>query len=179
MRSPTRSVREPCAISGLVRPLCQPVERGPNDKSRISPFDLLDHRVQRVLDPCLRLSHGDDGETCTLPEILVIDLRDGNVQLPEPVLDAAQDGPLVLERPCARKVKLEREEPNDRHGGCVGDVRRLMVANSTALDLHRRRHLLDRERLDDVAKLYVAVLLERDPAFDPSLDLADVILEPT
>ena len=83
--------------------------------------DFLDYSVQRLFDTYLRLSDRCDPQASSLPEILVLNLRDGHVQLPESVLDAAQDGPLVLERPSARKVKLEREQANDRHGGRVED----------------------------------------------------------
>ena len=50
-----------------------------------------------------------------LPQVLEIDLGQGDVVAVEPVLEAVQDAPLVLEGAGVREEQLERQDADD-HG---------------------------------------------------------------
>ena len=63
---------------------------------------------ERLLEVDLIGVHGNDGERRALPEVLVLDLGQRHVvAVSEPLLQAAQRLPLVLERARAREVQLE------------------------------------------------------------------------
>src|SRR5262249_35899706 len=56
-------------------------------------------------------------------------------------------------------------------------ISRLNLRTPTNIPSQLRLDLLDLEALDDVVLLHVAVVLERDAALEPRVDLLDVILE--
>ena len=88
--------------------LRKPVDGAFHDQTEIMSFDLLDHRAQRLLHSGLRLSNRYDTKPCSLPQILVVHLRDAHIQLAEPVLDATQDSSFIFERLRVRNVKFKR-----------------------------------------------------------------------
>ena len=86
------------------------------DQSRLQPFDLVDDGGKLLVRVPLVVRHGDDAERAALPEILILDLGDGDVELLDPIFDAPQHHPLVFQRSGAGNVELDREETDDSHG---------------------------------------------------------------
>jgi hypothetical protein len=60
-----------------------------------------------MLDICFGCPDDYNCESAPLPKILMVDLRNRNVQATETVLNAPQDVPLVLERARPSDMKLK------------------------------------------------------------------------
>src|SRR5437660_365649 len=130
--SATRSGRDPCPIAASSYQL--PAKAGSywelaagswelfqefyfrsRDQSRLEPLDLVDDGGELLVRVPLVVRHGDDAEGAALPEVLVIDLGEGHVELLDAILDTPQHHPLVFQRSGARDVELDREETDDNH----------------------------------------------------------------
>ena len=95
--------------------LAEPLELSVDDQSGVSTFDRFDDGLQCLFDTRLSVAHRNNAKARALPTVLMVDLSDRNIHFPESILDATQDGALLLERARARDVKLEREHPDHRH----------------------------------------------------------------
>src|SRR5439155_15851566 len=77
-------------------------------------FGLIGRLLQYFLQEPLVGSHGDHAYLSSLPQVLMIDFRNGNVKLrAQPVLQAAYDHPLVFQGMRMRYVDIEREQRDD------------------------------------------------------------------
>ena len=82
-----------------------------NSLQAVGPLDLIRDGPERPIDELCGVTDRDHREAGPLPEILVLDLGHGHVEpVPQPRLQAAERRPLVLQRPGAREVELERQE---------------------------------------------------------------------
>ena len=166
----------------------QKFQFGPRNQPGLGPFDFVDDGSQLTVGMWLGCRYRDDPKAGALPEVLMLDLGDRHVELPETIFDAAQDHSLVLERLGARNVELDGQQ-TDNHtqcsvlvpgAQCWGSV--LVLGAPCAGTVHRHRlgpdrHALHREHLDEVANFDVVESFEADAALDAGLDLADIIFE--
>jgi len=65
--------------------------------------------LQRVFDEASLIGERYDSDCEALPEILMFEFGHGDIEFfAQPIFQAAQNLPLILERMCFRKVNLER-----------------------------------------------------------------------
>ena len=79
----------------------------PRDQPRLDAFDLVERPRSAISSTMSRRRDGDDAEPGALPEILMRDLGDGDVELPQPILHPPQHHALVLQRLRIGQVELD------------------------------------------------------------------------
>jgi len=76
-------------------------------------FGIFQDALKRVLYEAGLIGQRYDSDGEALPEILMLDFGDGDIEFfAQAIFQAAQNLPLLLERMCFRKVNLEREQAN-------------------------------------------------------------------
>src|SRR3989454_9193849 len=142
---------------------------GVEDAGAVRSLDEAVRRAQDLLGVAPVRGHDARGQLGALPQILVIGLGRRDVEaLVQPVLEAAQDLPLVFQGLAAVQMQLPRDEANDHRSRPLGAAPRL----------ERARDLLDAIRLDQVSHFDVVEVLDADAALEALADLAGVVLEP-
>ncbi|HUC74206.1 MAG TPA: hypothetical protein VMS04_02905 [Vicinamibacterales bacterium] len=86
---------------------------GPGDQTRLEPLDFSRDRRQLAVGVLLVRADGDDGQPRALPQILVIDLRNSDIEFLEPILDPPDDHTLLFERPGAGDMELDGKKADD------------------------------------------------------------------
>src|SRR5215203_4316590 len=118
--SATRSALDPWPINKINSP--QELYFSTRNQARFHSFDFVHNRRQLPIGVLFVVRHRDDAQPRSLPEIVVLDLSDGNVEFSDAVFDAPQHHPLFLQRSGARNVKLDGEVADDH---CqIGRLRR-------------------------------------------------------
>jgi hypothetical protein len=82
--------------------------------TRLDSVDLVCGCCQFAVGMPVIRTHRHYRERRALPEFVVLDLRDGHIELLQPVLDASEHHALVLEGPSPPDVQFDAQEP-DRH----------------------------------------------------------------
>src|SRR5882672_5492040 len=85
------------------------------DQARLDAFNLVGHRRQLALDVLPGGRNRDDAKSGTLPQVVMLDLGDRDVELLQTVLDRSQDHPLVLQGLRVRDVQLDGKQRDDHN----------------------------------------------------------------
>jgi hypothetical protein len=104
--------------SAIPRSSGEKLDVGSSDEAWFDPLNLI--RDSGQLPVCVLLIGADRNhcQASALPEIVVPDLRNRDVELLHPVLDAAEHHALLFQRLRAGNEKLQGEE-SDNHGECT------------------------------------------------------------
>src|SRR2546421_8035776 len=89
---------------------CEELDLCPNDQPRLNPLDLVRGGSELAIRVRLIGADRHHRQRRPLPEILVLDLGDRDVEFLQTVLHAPEDHPLVLQRLRTRHVKLDGQE---------------------------------------------------------------------
>ena len=81
------------------------------DQSWFDAVDFIGGRRQRLFDVIVGRRDGDDAERCALPEVLMLDLGNGDVELLQAILHAPKHHSFVLQRLQIRQVHVDVEYP--------------------------------------------------------------------
>ena len=98
-------------------------------RKRIGPLDIerekqrygADTRGKLAVSVLFVIGNGDDAEAGPLPEVVVLDLGNGDVEFPDAVFDAPEHHPLLFQRPGAGNVELDGKMADDHWW--IGDWR--------------------------------------------------------
>jgi hypothetical protein len=82
---------------------------GSGDQTGLDPFDLVRHRRQLAIRMRLIGADGHYRQSRSLPQILVLDFGDCDVELLDPIFDASDDHALVFQRMGPGNVKLDSQ----------------------------------------------------------------------
>jgi hypothetical protein len=133
--------------------------------------------VQRLIEVGFIIAHGSHGKGSLLPEIIIIDLSNRDIEcMPYSVLQAAQRLSLGLERSAVRDVHFNGTD-TDKHNlqppPCFPGI-----VNAYAMTVLKLcRHLIYDERLDYVSDLDIIEILHAETAFVACLHLAHIVFE--
>src|SRR5690606_1176192 len=146
---------------------------------------LTGHETVQAVQHGLRMapgrSHDAGAQLRSLPDIVVVRLRDGDVEpIVEAVFQALDHAPLLLQRLAAVDLQIPGDEADD-HRSCDPPVRRGARDSGAFTAALRSRqcsgHLFDAEALDQVADLHVVEALNVEAALEALAHLAHVVLE--
>jgi hypothetical protein len=85
-----------------------------NQLSETHLFDEVDHLVQTGIDMPPVIAHRADSDLGPLPEILIPDLRDGDIEsMPDPIDHLSKDMTLSFERMILRNPKIKLANSNN------------------------------------------------------------------
>src|SRR4029453_18318386 len=124
--SPTRSGRVPWGMSAKELHLAL------RDEIGLEPLDLRHDRRERLFGDRIGRGHRHHRQSGALPDILMGDLGDGDIERAQSIFQPPQYHSLVLQGLRRRKVELEGEQSDcQREPTCLPEVHALTLKQGT------------------------------------------------